>query len=66
MNPMYSRIPVQLLIKIGAFLFPLVFIYGPFTGEKRNPLAKQVRHYILAGLLFDMILLFAFVVFLRF
>jgi hypothetical protein len=60
MISLYYKTPVKLLLKIGAFLFPLFFIYGPFNDEQNNALSQQVWKYIMAGLVFELILLFTF------
>jgi hypothetical protein len=53
MQPLYHKPPVKLILKIGAFLFPLFFIYGPFNDEENNAVSQQVWRYIIAGLVFD-------------
>ncbi|MDX2444804.1 MAG: hypothetical protein QNK30_13480 [Bacteroidales bacterium] len=41
---------------MSAFLFPLCALYGPFVPEKSNPKSRVYWQYIIAGLVFYLVL----------
>jgi len=51
-----KNIKLQWYWKLSAFLFPLCAMYGPFVPEKGNPKSRTYWKYIIAGLVFYLLL----------
>jgi len=59
MTAIFQKHSIQTMLKLGAFLFPLFFIYGPFNDDEYNGLSDKIWKFIVAGLFFDLFVLFS-------